>query len=209
MSRSPAFAFAMPIRSRGRRAWLRAAGVSLMSATSWPLRAPAAGATDAIGLLREGGVVAVFRHALAPGAFDPAGFRLGDCATQRNLSEEGRAQARRIGAWFRDHALVPGAVRSSPWCRCIDTARLAFDRVEPWDPLSSPRMGDDALNTARLADLRRALARVVEGRFEVWVTHQFTLAALVGEHSASGEGVVLKGIGESETPRVLGRIRPA
>jgi phosphohistidine phosphatase SixA len=83
--------------------------------------APATG-DDVAALLRTGGAVVAFRHALAPGTFDPPEFRLGDCGTQRNLSDEGRAQARRIGAWFRDRSLAPARVRSSPWCRCLDTA---------------------------------------------------------------------------------------
>ena len=77
--------------------------------------------------LRAGGrgLVVAMRHALAPGTFDPPGFRRGDCSTQRNLSDAGREQARRIGAWFRTHRLEPQRVRSSSWCRCLETARLA------------------------------------------------------------------------------------
>jgi hypothetical protein len=160
----------------------------------------------AIELLRRGGVVAAFRHTLAPGTFDPPGFRLGDCSTQRNLSDEGREQARRIGAWFRQHRLVPTAVRSSPWCRCLDTARLAFApqlgeaRIESWVPLSSPvpdpRSGSagEATQEARLDALRQALARASAApqRFEVWVTHQFVLRDLAGESIDSGAGLILR-----------------
>lgn len=139
--------------------------------------------------LRRGGVVAAFRHANAPGTYDPPGFRLGECGTQRNLDELGREQARRLGAWFRDQRLVPAAVRSSPWCRCLDTARLAFGQAEAWAPLGSPRASTD--EAGQLAALRAALARVEPGRFEVWVSHQFTLSALAGGSTASGEGLVL------------------
>ena len=86
-----------------------------------------AGAQDGVAArLRSGGVVLAFRHAMAPGTFDPPGFVLEDCRTQRNLSDEGRAQAARIGQWFREQGLTPARVRSSPWCRCLDTARIAF-----------------------------------------------------------------------------------
>ena len=117
----------------------------------------------------SGGVL-MFRHALAPGTLDPPGFKLGDCATQRNLNEEGRRQARQLGAWFAARQLRPTRVRSSPWCRCLETARLAFgDRVDPWAALGSPRASDDASNAQALVQLREGLAGVVDRRagFEV------------------------------------------
>ena len=87
--------------------------------------------------LRAGGVVAVLRHARAPGAGDPPAFKLGDCATQRNLSGEGREQARRIGAQFVAYGIVVGRVLSSEWCRCLETARIAFAHpIEHFPPLN-------------------------------------------------------------------------
>jgi hypothetical protein len=187
------------------RRLLVAAGLGLA-----PLRVWASGGGDAarsIELLRRGGVVVAFRHALAPGTFDPEGFRLGDCATQRNLNDEGRDQARKLGAWFRQHRLLPTAVRSSPWCRCLDTARLAFEpqlgaaRIEAWAPLSSPardgRSGDAAglaAYEARLDTLRQALARASAApqKFEVWVTHQFVLRDLAGATLDSADGLILR-----------------
>jgi len=157
--------------------------------------------------LRTGGVVIAFRHALAPGTFDPPGFRLGDCSTQRNLSDEGRAQARRIGEWFKARALQPAAVRSSPWCRCVDTATLAFGSAEPWSALGSPRGSTETTNAESLQQLRAAVAAATRqrGRFEVWVTHMFVLADLVGANTASGEGLLL-GADSRGAPQVLGRL---
>lgn len=143
-------------------------------------------------LLARGAAVIAFRHALAPGTFDPEGFRLDDCRTQRNLSDEGREQARRIGAWFRAQGLAPARVRSSPWCRCIDTANLAFGRADAWGALASPRGSDEAGKPQRMAELRAALAQVPAGRFEAWVTHQFVLQDLAGTPTQSGEALVLK-----------------
>lgn len=157
--------------------------------------------------LRAGGVVLALRHALAPGTFDPPSFKLGDCSTQRNLSDEGRAQARRTGAWFVQRELRPATVRSSPWCRCIDTATLAFGRAEPWAALGSPRASSESVNDAALQQLRQGVAAVPVGQFEVWVTHMFVLAALVQANAGSGEGLLLK-----NTPgglRVLGRLPAA
>jgi broad specificity phosphatase PhoE len=74
--------------------------------------------------LLAGGEVLLIRHAAAPGTGDPAGFRLGDCATQRNLSDTGREQARAIGDWLRDRGIERARVYSSQWCRCLETAEL-------------------------------------------------------------------------------------
>lgn len=158
-------------------------------------------------LLRAGGVVMAFRHALAPGTFDPPQFRLGDCSTQRNLSDEGRAQARRIGAWFRERGLAPASVRSSPWCRCMDTATLAFGTGQAWPALGSPRGSPERTNAEHLGQLRAALrgASAQRGRFEVWVTHMFVLADLTGQNSTSGEGLVLRP-GRGDAVEVLARL---
>jgi phosphohistidine phosphatase SixA len=165
---------------------------------------------DAERLLREGGVVIAFRHALAPGTFDPPNFTLGDCRTQRNLSDEGRAQAGRIGQWFQARGLVPAAVRSSPWCRCVDTATLAFGGAEPWPALGSPRGSPERTNADHLQQLRAALAAASSrrGRFEAWVTHMFVLSDLVQQGSSSGEGLVLRA-DAAGTVQVLARLAPA
>ena len=157
-------------------------------------------------LLREGGLVLAMRHALAPGTFDPPQFKLGDCSTQRNLNDVGRQQARDIGAWFRAHKLQPARVRSSPWCRCVDTAQLAFGTHEAWPALGSPRGATEATNAESLNTLRAAIlsASSQRGRFEVWVTHMFVLADLVGQNTNVGEGLLLRA-GADGAPQVLGR----
>lgn len=133
-------------------------------------------------------------HAIAPGTFDPPGFRAGVCNTQRNLSDEGRDQARHLGAWYRQQGLEPVVVRASEWCRCLDTARLAFGRVQPWPALNSV-LGDGAREPAQTAVLRAELMRLAQARpagFEVWVTHQANIGALVGNTLGSGEAVLLR-----------------
>ena len=97
-------------------------------------------------------------------------------------------------------------MRSSPWCRCVDTATLAFGRAEVWDALSSPRAADDALRARRLQQLRDALAAVAPGRFEVWVTHQFVLNDLAGASTSSAEGLLLQAVPGGGAPRVLSRL---
>lgn len=146
--------------------------------------------------LRSGGVVIAFRHALAPGTFDPPGFVLEDCSTQRNLDETGRAQSLRIGQWFREHRLEPAQVRSSPWCRCLDTARGAFgaDAVQTWPALGSPRGTAEQAYPEYQALLRKSAAqRRASGGFEVWFTHMFVLQDLVGQGVGSAEALLLRG----------------
>ncbi len=150
--------------------------------------------------LRAGRCAVLWRHAqTTPGVGDPPGFRLGDCATQRNLSGEGRAQARAAGEWFKARALSPAGVRSSAWCRCRDTADLAFGSHVHWAPLDSTfgRAGDG--DGRRQAVLDR-LAGIPAGAFEVWVTHQVNIGALTGESVAMGEAVIVDAAG-----RVVGR----
>jgi hypothetical protein len=171
------------------------------------LQAWAAKDADAETLLRHGGVVAVFRHALAPGTFDPPGFRLGDCSTQRNLNDEGRAQARRIGEWFQERQLQPHKVLSSPWCRCIDSASLAFGAPQVWAALGSPFGYPETTGAAHLRELRQALvaASARSGQFEVWFTHMFVQSDLASDSTRSGEALILRARGSAK-PEVVARL---
>jgi hypothetical protein len=102
---------------RPRRPWAGLASLLLLAiaaAFTPPLLADDAAAER----LREPGAVLLIRHALAPGIGDPENFQLGDCATQRNLSDEGRQQARAIGRWLRSRGIQHARVYSSQWCRC-------------------------------------------------------------------------------------------
>lgn len=189
-----------------RRRLLLAAGAALLPPLATAAE-PAPDPADAAARLRAGGVVLALRHAQAPGTFDPPGFRLDDCRSQRNLDEAGRDQARRLGAWLAAQGLQPARVRSSPWCRCMDTAALAFGRAEPWAALGSPRGSSEAAGAAHLAQLRAALQAAAQrpGRFDAWVTHMFVLSDLVGVGVASGEGLVLDADAQGR-PRLLARL---
>ncbi len=141
--------------------------------------------------LRTPGAVVVLRHSYAPGAFDPPDARLDDCTTQRNLDETGRAQARRIGEAFRQQGLTVGAVLSSPRCRCLDTARLAFGRVESWDVLQGA-LRDAERRRRQLAEMRQRIAAHRSGPPLVLVTHGSVVTDLTGLSIRMGEFVVLR-----------------
>jgi broad specificity phosphatase PhoE len=142
--------------------------------------------------LRQGGHVALMRHATAPGTGDPASFRLDDCATQRNLSPAGRDQAKAIGANLRWHGVGADRVYSSQWCRCLETAALlGIGEVVPLPALNS-YFTEPQRETAQIAALR---AWIGEQRTEgaiVLVTHQVVITALTGIVPASGEIVVVR-----------------
>lgn len=142
-----------------------------------------------------------------PGLGDPPGFRLDDCATQRKLSEAGRAEARLIGEAFRRRAVPVGRVLSSRWCRCPETARLVFGRLEPWPPLDS-FFDDHSREPDWTRAVRALMAESKAGGNLVFVTHQVDITVLTGIVPAMGEMIVLS-LQPGSSVRVVGRLRPA
>lgn len=167
-----------------------------------PLRASEA---EAWAALARGGIV-LFRHANAPGGGDPPGMRLGDCTTQRNLDEQGRAQARRIGAAFRDRNIAIGRVLTSQWCRTRETVELAFPGRWEDAPAFNSFFGDRAQGPAQTAAARTILQGWNGPGALVVSTHQVNITGLTGIVPASGEGVVIRFEGDSL--RIVGRITP-
>ncbi|MDR5874305.1 histidine phosphatase family protein [Vreelandella gomseomensis] len=142
--------------------------------------------------LEEGGLVMLMRHALAPGIGDPPGFERGRCETQRNLSEEGRAQARAIGEAFRERDIPIGAVYASRWCRALDTAELMeLGDVEPAPWLDSFFRGRGDRDVITQAAREQIVAWEKSGNM-LLVTHQVNISALAGRGVGSGEMVVVR-----------------
>ncbi|PYN61066.1 MAG: histidine phosphatase family protein [Candidatus Rokuibacteriota bacterium] len=137
---------------------------------------------------------------------DPPSFRLDDCATQRNLSAEGREDAQRLGAAFRARAIPIGRVLSSQWCRCLETARLAFGEPTPWPALNSTFRNRE-LEPERTREVRALAGERPSGGNLVLVTHQLNIAALTSVYPAEGELVVLSPLGGGRF-RVAGRLQP-
>jgi broad specificity phosphatase PhoE len=155
----------------------------------------AQGAESVWDALRTPGAVVILRHSYAPGGFDPPDARLDDCSTQRNLDEAGRAQARRVGEAFRQHAIAVGAALSSPRCRCLDTARLAFGRAEAWAPLLGA-LNDVELRRRRAAEIQSRIDAHREGAPVVLVTHGSVVTDLTGLNIQMGAFVVLRPVGD-------------
>lgn len=143
-------------------------------------------------LLQAGGQVVLVRHALTdPGVGDPAGMKLEDCSTQRNLSDEGRGDARALGEALRSRRVPIAAVQSSPWCRCLETARLAFGRAVAIQPALGNLFGRPEARDAQVAALKQIAARVPAGGNLFLVTHGSTTLALTGVSPATAEMVIL------------------
>jgi broad specificity phosphatase PhoE len=160
--------------------------------------------------LRSGGFVLLMRHAsTVAGLGDPPGYRLDDCATQRNLSDAGREEARHVGERFRREKVPIARVYTSPWCRCRETAELAFGAAEDWEPLSSffdmPDREEDF--TRRVKNRIGTLSRnALKGNI-VMVTHNVNIAALTRLSVATAEIVVARPDGCCGL-RVVDRVRP-
>ena len=165
-------------------------------------------ASDALwALLKTGGQVVIIRHAATNAtAGDRDTMRVEDCSTQRNLSASGRDDARRIGGAFRARGVAVDSVRSSLWCRCLDTATLAFGIVDPWLPLNSVFRNRDR-EPSQTRAVRDMVSRHRGPGTLVLVTHQVNITSLTGVLPAEGEMVILTP--RSDGFRVAGRLTPS
>jgi len=149
--------------------------------------------------LRAPGSVVMLRHSYAPGGFDPPTARLDDCSTQRNLDDNGRAQARRVGEAFQQRGITVATVLSSPRCRCLDTGRLAFGRAEAWSVLQGA-LNDTALRQRLVAEIKQRIAEHRDGPPLVLVTHGSVISDVTGLDIRMGAFVVLRrGAGGAHT----------
>ena len=169
-------------------------GVAVSAAHS----APQEGNDNAVwSALRQGNHIILLRHAqTVAGIGDPPGYRLDDCRSQRNLNDVGRAQARAWGKAVAERAIPIGGVFSSVWCRCVETATLAFGHtgraLDTWPALNSHF--DSATSAALQAEQVRGgiPARMRAGENLVLVTHQVNITALTGATPTMGEAVIAR-----------------
>jgi len=162
---------------------------------------------EAWAALVKGGHVALIRHGNAPPGYggDPPGFKIDDCKTQRNLDEQGRGEARALGEAFRNRGVQVDRILSSPWCRCLETARLmAVGPVEESWALVPDR---DPSSPVRLLELKEIVSAWRGPGTLVLVTHALTVRALLGFLPIQGETVVLRpGTGGTVGANLVGLI---
>ena len=141
--------------------------------------------------LNDGGKLIFIRHAYAPGSGDPSNFNLNDCSTQRNLSDEGRKQAEYIGEFFRNNHVIVDKVLSSEWCRCKETALIAFKDFETKSFLNSffsPKFSDN--KNIQITNLKKYIENWNSDKNLVLVTHYVMINEILDYAPSSGEIVV-------------------
>lgn len=201
-SSSTALRAAVPSQAKLVRFSLAALAISLVITSALA----AEDAEEAWEALVKGGHVALIRHGNAPPGYggDPPGFKIDDCATQRNMDERGRAQAKALGEAFRNRGVRVDRIHSSPWCRCMETAHLmALGRVES----SWALVPATARNPERLPALKQMVSSWRGPGTLVLVTHALTVQSLIGILPNQAETLVLKPTpGNGSGVHVVGRI---
>ena len=141
--------------------------------------------------LKKGGKLIFIRHAYAPGGGDPENFNLNDCNTQRNLSSSGRDQAKKIGNFFQDNKIPIDKVYSSEWCRCKETASIAFNKYETKNFLNSFFSSQFAKNKdSQMKKLKKFIKNWDENKNLIFVTHYVVISESLNYTPSSGEIIV-------------------
>ena len=141
--------------------------------------------------LKKGGKLIFIRHAYAPGSGDPENFDISNCDTQRNLSDKGRDQAKKIGNFFKEKDVPIFKVFSSEWCRCKETAKLAFTNFETKNFLNSFFSAKFANNRDKqMLDLKNYVEKFKGNENLIFVTHYVVISEALEYASSSGEIVI-------------------
>ena len=141
---------------------------------------------------RKGNKVILIRHSLAPGGGDPAGFKIGDCKTQRNLNKAGIEQSKKIGKIFKGNKIPIDIVLSSEWCRCKDTAFHAFGKFKEFSALNSTFSTPYNKNEPRqIKEIEKYLMNWEgKGKNLILVTHYSVITAITNAAPSSGEIII-------------------
>ena len=141
--------------------------------------------------LQKGGKLIFIRHALAPGGGDPNNFDINDCKTQRNLNDAGRIQSKQIGNFFKINKIPFSKVYSSEWCRCKETASLAFEKYETKNFLNSFYSQQFADNREKqIIDFNEFINNWDQDQNLIFVTHYVVISEILKYAPSSGEIVI-------------------
>ena len=141
--------------------------------------------------LQQGGKLIFIRHAYAPGGGDPDNFNINDCSTQRNLNDKGKDQSKKIGNFFRENNILLENIYSSEWCRCKETALIAFKNFEKKSFLNSFFSQKFAKNkNNQIKELKKFIKDWNGKQNLVFVTHYVVISEILNYASSSGEIVI-------------------
>ena len=141
--------------------------------------------------LKKGGKLIFIRHAYAPGGGDPENFDIDNCATQRNLNDSGRMQSNKIGDFFKKNNIPLGKVFSSEWCRCKDTASIAFKKFETKSFLNSFFSEQFAKNKKnQINDFHKFIDEWDKNQNLIFITHYVVISEILNYAPSSGEIVI-------------------
>jgi broad specificity phosphatase PhoE len=158
-------------------------------------------------LLKGDGLVVLMRHTITtPGVGDPPGMKVDDCSTQRNLTDEGRRHAKLIGEAWRAHGAQVSKVMSSPMCRCLETAQLAFGRVDEFPPVTNSRTESEMPRQVR--EMRTVASEKHRGPSVVLVSHGTTITMVTGISLEPGEMLIVNPQGDGKF-EIKGRLAVA
>ena len=144
-----------------------------------------------IKILKEEGKLIFIRHAYAPGNGDPDNFNIDDCSTQRNLNEEGRKQSKKIGIFFKENSIPINKVLSSQWCRCKETANLAFGAYEEKSFLNSfYDLKFQQNKKKQIQELNKYIKNWNGEKNLVFITHYVVISETLDFYSSSGEIII-------------------
>lgn len=194
-------------------AWLGYIAALLLASAAGAASGQTLSDIELVAALQRGGNVIYFRHAdTGPAYPEPSTVDLGRCETQRNLNDAGRAEAVEIGRQFQRLGIVVDTVLSSQFCRCKDTAQLAFGRYDTAPTLTGVARGPEFAQARQRASkgLRTLLATPPPaGKNTVLVSHGFNLIDLEGLYlSTQGEAAVYRPDGQGGYS-LLARVLPA
>ena len=154
-----------------------------------------ASASELYESLKKSDSVLLMRHALAPGIGDPAGYKLQDCKSQRNLDATGRAQAQKTGQWLKAQGVGNALVFTSAWCRCKETAEnLAFG-TPVLEPSLNSFFDDMRQGPQSNVNLQKFIVGQLKSKGDkalILVTHHVNIAEFTGENVGSGDMVLAK-----------------
>src|SRR5215475_947225 len=156
--------------------------------------------------LKQGGKIVLLRHTHVEIREGIGRLAPGDCAEEVNLSPRGVKQAKQIGEAFRVHGVAVGEVLTSPYCRCIDTGKLAFGHATPVRYLMPPGVVSDSQAKLNREQVLQELRDHHSSSNLVMITHDLNISDIVLEPSiAMGEFFVLQPNGADFD--VIGKIR--